>query len=757
VSLGYPFAFHLAANLILGLALLLAWRVDRAQLFSRDLGLAFLIQTALPPAYAVWTSDAMAWRTPALLALLLAMSGYLALLMLGTARLAGSQVPARRGWQMSGALFALMLVLALARDMRAVQMAFGILSLGAGALAARWLWRRGAFERGAGLLLVALGAVSMLTLWVGAEHAGLMFGIGAVLRIALGTALIFATLERSIRHARLLHERFFQLTERSHQGVGVMRGEEVLYANPAVQRIYGIDPLNEAVMRRWRETTIPEAERADARERHRAIVAGEIEHVEWEADRRRFDGSPLRLRFSAWRIDWDGAPAEQIVVSDITAVHNALREKLHQATHDELTGAPNRSALMQRLRQLASDAQPSVLVVLDIDRFALINNAHGPSVGDEVLRELARRLTARFGERADVMRLGEDEFALVARAPEPAAAAQAFATEVKQLLAEPVPAAGRAFYLDVSMGIALLPHTAADAESLLRAATAAMHAAKATPGTSHLFAQQQFEQGSDASLAAEQALRAGLGKQSFFLVFQPKVSARDRRPVGFEALLRWRLADGSLVPPVEFIPAAERTGLILPLGQQVLEMACAGLARWRRGGAPPVPVAINVSRWQLLDDAFAEQLRATLQRHDLQPDDVVLEITETAAMQHFERVRERAAALHARGLALSLDDFGTGLSSLTALRALALRELKIDRGLIAPLPEAKAREMVRAVCVLAHALGLGVVAEGIESEAQALAAAEAGCDALQGYHFARPLEEAAAAAWLAAATGNAVA
>lgn len=756
--MGYALAFHAATNLIMGLALWLAWRRDPAQTFSRDLGLAFLAQTLLPPAYLVWTSATAApAKTLALVLMVLSMGGYLALLLLGTARLAGQQVPPRRGWALGGALLALLLALGLLVGMPSVQASFGVLSLAAGLLAARWLWRRGAFERVAGALLVVLGAASTLSLWFGVAYTAPMFAIGAVLRIALGATLVFATQERSLRRARLLHERFFHLTERSHQGVGVMRGEVALYANPAVQRIYGADPLSEGVSQRWRDATIPEAERAEARERHRAILAGEIDYVEWEADRRHFDGRPLRLRFSAWRIDWDGEPAEQIVVSDITVAHNALREKLHQATHDELTGTPNRSALMQRLRQLSAEGSPSALVVLDIDRFALINNAHGPSVGDEVLCELARRLLQAFAGRAEVMRLGEDEFALLAVTDTPAATAHAIAADVKQLLTEPLPAAGQRFYLDASMGIALLPDTATDAERLLRAATAAMHEAKARPGTSHLFAEDRFERGSDASLAAEQALRAGLGNQSFFLVFQPKVTARDRRLIGFEALLRWRRTDGTLVPPVEFIPAAERTGLILPLGEQVLEMAGAQWAEWARQGSTPVPIAINVSRWQLLDEAFAGQVLGALRRHGLARGDVVLEVTETAAMQHFERVRDSAAALHAHGLALALDDFGTGLSSLTALRALPLRELKIDRGLIAPLPEASACEVVRAVCVLAHAIGLSVVAEGVESEAQALAATEAGCDALQGHHIARPLDAAAAATWLTPGARRAVA
>jgi len=746
---GHAIVLNAAVNLIIGLALLLAWRSDREQLFSRDLGLAFLVQVLVSAGFYGWRSAPPPWHLAGFGLMALASSLYLALIVVGCGRLAERAIDARRIWQIAALLLVVHTPLAQV-DFTAAQVSAALLVAAAGALATGWLWRRGPLERAAGLLLTATGLNQLMTPIAGAEWMPQQFTSGAVLRLAFGTTLLFATLRRSTRRAEQAHERFFRLTERSHQGVGVMRDSSVLYANPAVHRIYGVDSMDK-VANRWREATIPEEERAVARERHRAIIAGEIDHAEWEADRRRLDGTPLRLRFSAWRVDWDGQPAEQIVVSDITVAHNALREKLHQATHDELTGTPNRSALMQRLRQLTVDGAPFALLLLDIDRFALINDAHGPSVGDEVLRELARRLSRQFDGRAEVMRLGEDEFALLVETPEPAERAQAFAAEVRSLLGEPLPAAGNAFYLDVSMGVALHPDTAADPERLLRAANAAMHEAKAVPGTSRVFAEDRFERGSGASLAAEQALRAGLGREDFFLVFQPKLAARTRRLAGFEALLRWRRGDGTLVPPSEFIPAAERCGLILPLGQQVIEMACGQLAAWRDAGAAMVPVAVNVSRWQLLDEGFAPAVLHTLQRHGLAPRDLVLEITETAAMQHFEQVCDRAATLRATGIALSLDDFGTGLSSLTALREIALQEIKIDRGLIAPLPDPGALAVVQAVCTLARAVGLVVVAEGVETEAQAAAATEAGCDVLQGYHFAQPLEADAAAKWLASA------
>jgi EAL domain-containing protein (putative c-di-GMP-specific phosphodiesterase class I) len=231
-----------------------------------------------------------------------------------------------------------------------------------------------------------------------------------------------------------------------------------------------------------------------------------------------------------------------------------------------------------------------------------------------------------------------------------------------------------------------------------------MHQAKRVPGISAQVAEERFERGSGASLAAEQALRHGLDGDEFHLVFQPKFGAADRRLLGFEALLRWRRG-GALVAPGEFIPAAERTGLIGPLGQRVLSLACRQIAAWRDAGLAVVPVAVNVSRWQLADPGFAA---------------LVLGL------------------LRAAGVPLSLDDFGEGLSSLSALRLLPLAEVKIDRGLVAPLPAADATAVIAAVCSLARALGVRVVGEGVENEAQAAALWACGCDGLQGYLLGRP-------------------
>ena len=733
-------------SLLVGLALLLAWRREPALRFPLYLGSAFLWQAVAPLGFMLWRSPTPAIHVAGLALLLVSGAAALTSLVMGCAGLAGRDLGRGGRWLFLGVLVGLGALLG--RGVHLPMLASALLHVAAGALAIRWLWAGGLTDRLAGVLIVALGASQMITVFGGLATAEWQATATAVVRLALGLCLIDAAMRRIAARAQSAQERFVRLIERSHQGLGIMRGETVLYMNPAACRIYGVRDVAEFASR-WRDATIPAADQALARERHRRLMSGEVDHEEWEADRQRVDGKPLRLRFSAWRVDWDGAPAEQIVVSDITREHNALRERLHQATHDELTGLPNRSALLQRLHELTPQGRPFALLVLDVDRFALVNDAHGPSTGDELLRALARRLQSVRPGAVEVMRLGEDEFALLAGADDPQAAASDLAAALTEALVAPLAAAGQAFHIDVSMGIALHPLNATDPERLLRAANAAMHEAKRVPGTAVQWAEERFERGSGTSLAAEQALRSGIAHHEFFLVYQPKVAARDGALLGFEALVRWQRG-GQTISPADFIPAAERTGLIVSLGREVLVAACRQQARWQAEGRRLVPVAVNVSRWQLRDPDFAATVVQLLDEHGLSPADLIVEITETAAMNDLDAIRAQLVALHEAGVRLSLDDFGSGLSSLTTLRSLPLTEVKLDRGLVEPLPQAEAKAVVQAVCALAAALRLEVVAEGVESPAQVAAASTCGCQALQGFLFARPLDAEAAGGWLAA-------
>ena len=741
-----------AINLVVGVALLLVWRSDRSQQFSRWLGWSFVVQAISPPSFLAWRIGPAPWDTVGFYTLISAASTSLTLWMVGAAFLAGRPFSRRQIW--AGVIsFAITGGLVLEFDPRIAQAYGATLTTLAALVALTWLHRLGRYERIAGIAMVLLGLNQFVWVFFGNPGLPAQASIANALRVVLGLSLLHAAVSRRSGEAGTLRDQFLDLVDRSHQGMAVMQGEVMKYANPALLRIYGLPAdggTRLARGRKWRDSTMAVDERSVARERHRRIVSGELLEDHWEGERRSFDGRQLHLRFSAWKVEWDGAPAEQVVVTDDTAHVDAMKSLLYQATHDELTGLPNRSALLQRLRELcATDpVQPFALLLLDVDRFKLFNEAHGPSVGDEVLRALADGLTRSLGQRATVMRLGEDEFALLATSPNAERVARELAQSVRQLLMHPVELPQHRFFLDVSIGIALHPAHATNPEALLRSANAAMHEAKRTPGTSEQFAEERFERGSGATLDSEQALRAGMKSDEFLLVYQPKVDARTCALVGFEALARWDRPGVGRVEPNEFIPAAERTGLIGPLGNLILTLACHQIAEWRETFGSMVPVAVNVSPLQLLDPSFPDLVVRTLRHFNLPAELLTLEITESAAVMHMEQARGQISQMRAHGIEVALDDFGTGFSSLNMLRSLPLSTVKIDRSLIDPMPEPDATAVVKAICDLAAVLHLEVVAEGVETAAHASAALAAGCKVLQGFLYARPLDAHEAAAWM---------
>ena len=277
-----------------------------------------------------------------------------------------------------------------------------------------------------------------------------------------------------------------------------------------------------------------------------------------------------------------------------------------------------------------------------------------------------------------------------------------------------------------------------------------MHVAKRTPGTSYRLAEKEFERGSSNALEQEQALRAAIDSTQIYLVYQPKVDAHTGQLTSFEALARWRRPDLGEVSPVDFIAAAERTGLISNLGKSLLRLACQQIAAWHAQFPDCVPVAVNVSPLQLLDPRFPHVVGQMLLDAGVKPHWLTLEITESSAVQNLAQTVTQVDQLRTMGVHVAMDDFGTGFSSLNMLRSLHLHAVKIDRGLIDPLPSADAIAVVRAICQLADALHLHVVAEGVETQEQADAARMAGCGELQGYLYSKPLLPAQAVQWLSA-------
>lgn len=749
----YPYILYIAVMLASGSTLLLVWHKNRSLIFAGLLGAAHLLYCVNPFAYWAWLQPEPAWRALGFMGLVLVAAGTLTLLVAGAAHLSRRRWPPRLGpW-----LFVSQLVLAsvlLAIDSRVAQGGFALMNTAAGVMICRWLWSFGASGRTVGALLILIGLNHFPFVVWGDEAVPIQMAVGAVLRISLALALVYAAMLRSTARANRLKDRFFALTERAHQGVAVVRLGQVAYANPAFRRIFGMDVVPQApeiFSPEWVQRTVPEADRQEATAHANRVLRGVVEQAEWSGQRQSLDGRPLYLRYKAWPVDWDGHRALQVVVSDETEQQAAAQALAWRERHDSLTGLPNREALLERLATDCEDpgGDGFVLLLLDLDRFKFFNEAHGHAVGDAVLKGVARALQQAMKDRAEVMRLGEDEFALLAPARgDPAKAASELAQVVRQMLSEPLPVGEHRFYIDVSMGVATFPASGVSPAALLQAAHAAVHEAKRLPGTAVQFAADQIKQDMTSFFNAEQALRSGLQNGEFSLVYQPKVSASQGGLVGFEALVRWDRPGVGRVNPMDFIPAAERTGLIVPLGAQILEQACRQQAEWARAGLHTVPVAVNVSPVQLLEASFPSQVMETLQGHGLPPSAITLEITESAAVTHMDQALAHIHQLREQGVVVALDDFGTGFSSLNMLRSLPLQTVKIDRSLVDPMPAAEAVAVVRAICDLATALKLDVVAEGVETPEHAQAARDAGCDTLQGYLYAKPLDVATATQWL---------
>ncbi len=426
----------------------------------------------------------------------------------------------------------------------------------------------------------------------------------------------------------------------------------------------------------------------------------------------------------------------------------ANAELQRRAFLDPLTGVPNRALLEDRLRQSAlraerAPAHPAgagrlALLFIDLDGFKPVNDGYGHAAGDAVLRQVAERLRVLVRESDTLARLGGDEFVMLFDGLAGAGDAVAGAQRVLDALAAPFDAGGRPLTLSASIGIVLHPgHVEAD--QLLASADAAMSAAKRAGGATYAVFEPGMNEGAATQLELVQDLRQALAAGQLSLQYQPKVDARSGRVRSAEALLRWRHPAHGMVSPSVFVPLAERFGLIVPIGAWVLEEVCRQLAQWARAGRR-LRVSINLSAYELRQGDIAQRVDDALARHRLAPDQLVCEITESAAMEDTDTTRRLFADLAALGVKVSIDDFGTGYSSLAKLRSLRAHELKIDREFVADLAtSADARAVVEAIVHLGRALGLRIVAEGVETPEQRNVLRTLDCDELQGYLYAKPL------------------
>jgi diguanylate cyclase (GGDEF)-like protein/PAS domain S-box-containing protein len=457
----------------------------------------------------------------------------------------------------------------------------------------------------------------------------------------------------------------------------------------------------------------------------------------------RADGSEFPVEVSLSPVQTADGVLVCAAIRDVTDRKQAERALTHQALHDALTGLPNRVLLVDRLdqalaRTARSDDNVAVLF-LDVDRFKVVNDSRGHAAGDELIVAVADRLRSTIRPADTVARFGGDEFVVVCQEVETLAAAMAVADRITDALREPFRIGGEQIFLTVSVGIALAT-PGASPETLLRNADAAMYRAKEQGRARCEFFDETMQTEAASRLELQTALNWAVQRDEMRVFYQPLIDIASGSPVGVEALVRWQHPDRGIVDPAEFIALAEDSGLIVPIGRSVLDQAARGYAGWRSLSATgPFSIAVNLSAHQLRHPGLVEDVRTTLAQHKLAPSSLCLELTETALLEDLERHIGVLLALRDLGVRLALDDFGTGYSSLTFLKRFPVDIVKIDRSFVAGLGVNHCdNAIVRGVIELAHALGLVVVAEGIERPEQLEELRSLGCDIAQGYLFARP-------------------
>jgi len=531
--------------------------------------------------------------------------------------------------------------------------------------------------------------------------------------------------------------------------LGYRAGGVLSYWNRAAERLYGYT-AEEAMGRRLPDLIAPSALRglmgADI---DRMFATGRVIAAR-ETRLRRKDGAPVDVFSSHAFVELPGQPPEMFCFDvDISDRKAAEEEARHLAFYDALTGLPNRRLLVERLQQALAEGSRAGLITavffLDLDDFKTLNDTRGHEVGDQLLRQVAGRLRGSVRERDTVARLSGDAFVVVV--PGLSAGAQAAADQARALgelllarLREPCDLAGHEYHFSASIGVALLDRAAESVDEALKQADMAMYRAKDAGRDTLRFFDPDMQQAVTRRATLEADLRAGLRQEQFLLLYQPQVDG-EGRITGAEALVRWQHPEHGLVPPSEFIPMAEESGLILPLGNWVMETALRQQARWREDPVlGRLDLSINVSPRQFRQDDFVARILALLRDTGADPARIKLELTESLLLHSVDSAIETMRALRAHGLGFSLDDFGTGYSSLNYLKRLPLSQIKIDQSFVCGvLRDPSDAAIARSIIALADSLGLDVLAEGVETEAHRRFLLEHGCQAFQGFLFGRPM------------------
>ena len=609
---------------------------------------------------------------------------------------------------------------------------------------------------GLGMVLKIDTAELYAPVWSQARHL-LPFLVGmlavAVLLLRWLLAPLVTRLVRSEQQARETSSRLSDSESRIHAVLdnvdeGIVTTSEagtIELFNPGAERLFGL--RHEEAVGQSVSLLMPEP--------HRSQYTANVEHylrtgetpmigvgLEVMGLRKNGDVFPMDLRVS----EFNQASRRHLicVMRDITQ-RKATEEKiLHMANHDALTGLPNRNLVQDRIHQAIARAQRSAstfaVMFLDLDKFKTINDSLGHNIGDQLLQIVADRIVKCLRDEDTVSRQGGDEFIVLLggmRNPQDAAVV---ARKILDALSVPIVIGGRTLSTGASIGIALYPEDGKDVETLLKNSDTAMYCAKESGRNLYQFFAQEMNASATERLLLESRLRQAVTDGALQLHYQPLVSLADGRIVATEALVRWNDAELGNVPPAKFIPVAEASGLIVALGEWVLRQACRQLKQWQAQGIALPRMVVNLSHLQFRQKNLAQTFSSIIEETGIDPHRLGLEITESTIMENPEVTIGTLKELKALGIELSLDDFGTGYSSLSYLKRFPIDKLKIDQSFIHDIStDASDEAMVTAIIAMAHYLGIRVVAEGVETDAQLAYLREHACDEYQGFLFSRPL------------------
>ncbi|MGG3914168.1 bifunctional diguanylate cyclase/phosphodiesterase [Rossellomorea vietnamensis] len=550
-----------------------------------------------------------------------------------------------------------------------------------------------------------------------------------------GEMTSFTSVLFDITNRKESEDQYRSLVDLSPDIIAVISDQTFDYINEAGSRLIGADNPADIINQNVSRFTGAENIRM-IREKTHGSASGE----RFELTVYRLNGDEIELEVSAMPILYGGRMAIQLIGRDITDRKKAEKTIHAMAYYDSLTGLPNRNKFKQQLSGSLRDNpdQSMAILFLDLDRFKIINDTKGHSTGDTILGKVAFRLKKVVNDKGIVFRQGGDEFIIILSNMNEGEVA-ATTKEILQSFISPIFIQEQEFFVTPSIGISMYPKDGKDQESLIKHADTAMYLAKEQGKNNFQFYYPELEKASSRNMEIENGLRKVLEFDQLCLYYQPKVDLDTRHIIGVEALIRWHHPALGMVSPAEFIPLAEETGLIVPIGEWVLREACKQSKEWEETGMGIIPVAVNISVRQIKDGGFVEMVKGILAEYEFNPDRLELEITESI-MQDFEISTNVLNELKKVGVMISMDDFGTGYSSLNNLRHLPIDSIKIDKSFVDDIMEDSNQvSIVKAIIDMSQNMNFTTIAEGIETENQMLFLKRNGCQVGQGYHFSRPL------------------